>query len=230
MNRHLVIGVAAAIAFVVSVVWAGDSPTTILQQHTIDDFVLLVKFALWSATIFIVILTGIGVAFFGFDVRKARSSITDMTTELKKLVQEAKDEHENLAGLRDKLLSIEEQFYKAVSEAEDRIGQLGAEVETIAGQSEPDVMPSGDRKDPTREQNNPGLDASSPDRSNADLIREIIKNSSFSWTTMLRLMKKTALSREEILEEVRRMRDVEISIGRKTGDQIFRLKQMANQE
>lgn len=57
------------------------------------------------------------------------------------------------------------------------------------------------------------------------LIREVIESSSFEWTTIQRIMKKTGLSREQILEITRKMSGVEISFGKKTKDHIFKIKQ-----
>ncbi|MEA3117754.1 MAG: hypothetical protein QOI13_1024 [Paraburkholderia sp.] len=60
-------------------------------------------------------------------------------------------------------------------------------------------------------------------RNDSELLREIIENSFFTWTTIGRLVKKTGLSRDEILELARKTPGIEISRGSKTRDYIFRI-------
>lgn len=60
------------------------------------------------------------------------------------------------------------------------------------------------------------------ERSSLDLIREVIQTSSYEWTTIGRVVKRTGLNRESVLEEVRKASDIRISSGRKTQDFIFK--------
>ncbi|MEX3935903.1 hypothetical protein AB4Y32_29625 [Paraburkholderia phymatum] len=59
-------------------------------------------------------------------------------------------------------------------------------------------------------------------RTNIDLIRDVIRDSKYEWTTIGRIMNKTTLSRDQVLEEIRKASDIKIGRGRQTGDFIFK--------
>jgi hypothetical protein len=109
-------------------------------------------------------------------------------------------------------------YYKTeISDIGDRVestaNQIGASVEEQAGANEPPVR------------DNKGVQMTGlPQRTDSELIRDVIKNSKFDWTTIGRVMKKTGLERSQILELTRRMRDIEISMGSSTRDHIFRFR------
>ena len=55
-------------------------------------------------------------------------------------------------------------------------------------------------------------------------IREVIQASSFEWTTIGRIMKRTGLSHDVVTNICASMPDLEISRGKKTGDAIYKFK------
>lgn len=57
-----------------------------------------------------------------------------------------------------------------------------------------------------------------------DLIREVIRASSYEWTTIGKIIKRTGLTKEAIIEEIQKASDIQIGNGRKTHDFIFKLK------
>ena len=61
-------------------------------------------------------------------------------------------------------------------------------------------------------------------RTSLDLIREVISSSNYEWTTIGRIIKKTGLSREDILREARSGPDIEIGHGRQTNDYLLKFK------
>jgi homospermidine synthase len=61
-------------------------------------------------------------------------------------------------------------------------------------------------------------------RTSIDLIREVIRSSNYEWTTLGRVVKRTGLTRDAVLEEVRKASDIRIGTGRKTQDFIFKFK------
>ncbi len=153
------------------------------------DLVTFVKAAIWVGGAFLAAFAFIGVAFFGWDVHKARSSISEVQKEIKQQLEELRKDFAELKELKEKL------------------EQLGAQLEEAT--------------EPTKTSANR---AQVVERSNLDLIREVISTSSYEWTTIGRIMKRTGLSREEILREVRAAPDIQIGHGRKTQDNIFKFK------
>lgn len=152
-----------------------------------SDLLVLIKGAIWVGSIFIALFAFIGVAFFGWDVRKARASLADAQHETRELMKELHADFAEMKALKDKL------------------EQLGAQLEE-GGVDE--------SKEPPLER--------AAQRNPIDLIREVIKTSNYEWTTIGRVIKRTALNREQVLEEVRKAPDIRISNGRKTQDFIFK--------
>ena len=70
---------------------AADASQTLVKLDLSQDLITFLTFAIWCGAIFIAILAALGVAFFGFDVRKARSSIMEMTSELRGLIDDPVD-------------------------------------------------------------------------------------------------------------------------------------------
>jgi hypothetical protein len=186
--------------------------TTIVKLDLNNDLITLLRFAVWGGAIFLAVLAGLGVAFFGFDVRKARASIYEMTSELKKLIDEAKKEIDLLLSIRKEMVKIKTDFDASVADSRNKIEELGALIEAMA-----------DKTTEEREELGP-MNESQPRRSDRDLIQDIMRSSSFQWTTIHRLMKKSGLDRERILEIARSVPDIEISIGKKSRDHIFRFR------
>lgn len=190
---------------------AADAPQTVVKLDLSQDLITFLTFAIWCGGIFLVILAGIGVAFFGFDVRKARNSIIEMTSELRELIHNAKKEHEKLQSVQEELAQLKVRFDSTVADAERKIEELGAQIEEATGDTTGTTLTEAE-------------ELAQEGRSEEELIRELIKGSSFDWTTIGRLKKKTGLSSERILEQARAMQDIEISTGKKSQNHIFRLK------
>ena len=171
-------------ALAVTAASAPQSVTVSVDQ----DLLLLLKWAIWVGGIFLAAFAFIGIAFFGWDVRKARGSLADAQKETRDLLQELKTDFTEMKALKEKL------------------EQLGAQLEEGG----------------TQETKEPPLERAA-ERTSIDLIREVIRTSTYEWTTIGRLVKRTGLTREALLEEVRRAPDIHISTGRKTQDYIFKL-------
>jgi hypothetical protein len=161
----------------------------------ISDFVTVLKWAFEIGLALLVTIAGLGVTFFGFDVRRARSSIETDTFELKKTIEEAK---------KIKLLIDED--YKKVREIMDEFEQTASLLAELTGEvPDPPKAPEGGRTP-------------------QELIKEIISNSRFEWTTIGRIMKTTGLDRSRIMDLVHSMKDIRIGTSKKSHDVIFRLK------
>ncbi|AXI01614.1 hypothetical protein [Aquirhabdus parva] len=173
-----------------SIAIAADMPAQKLVTLSIDqDLITFLKACLWGGGIFLAIFSFIGLAFFGWDVSKAKGSLLDAQKEIRELLNESKANFSSMKELREKL------------------EQLGAQLE------ENDITFA---KEPVLKNNET--------RSPIDLIREVINSSNFEWTTIERVIKRTGLSRDAILNEVRKAPDIKISSGRKTQDFIFKIK------
>jgi F0F1-type ATP synthase membrane subunit b/b' len=181
---------------------ATPSPTAVFCVN--QDVFTFVKYTVIAAGIFLGALAFIGLAFFGFDVRKAQSTIQSAKRDINAQVKEAEL---ILLEAHRASTEIKEKFDKSVRTAEEQIEKLGAEIEAYADK-EPAKQPS----------------AVSGQRDETELLKEIIRNSTFHWSTIKRLVNKTGLSRDRILEIARGDRDFVISVGKKTGDHIFTLR------
>ncbi|MFJ1260749.1 hypothetical protein [Cupriavidus sp. CuC1] len=178
---------------------ASASTTVALSDR---DLVTLIKGAIWVGGIFIAVFAFFSVTFFGIDVRKARAALLDAQKETRALLDE---------------LNVD---FAAMKDLKEKLEQLGAQLEDSA---EP---PS--KSYPLTE----SVDSSSRElastmrtvRTDLELIREVIKSSAYDWTTIGRLVKRSGLSRDAILEEIRRAPDIQISTCRTTQDYIFKLK------
>jgi len=167
-------------------------PASAPQAVTVSvdsDLLTLFKGAIWAAGIFLAAFAFIGIAFFGWDVRKARASLADAQSETRALLKELQADFAEMKSLKDKL------------------EQLGAQLEEDGSEG---------AKEPLLER--------AVERSSIDLIREVIKTSSYEWTTIGRIVKRTGLTREQVLEQARKAPDIRIGNGRKTQDFIFKLK------
>ncbi|MGI4813426.1 MAG: hypothetical protein ACRYG5_12835 [Janthinobacterium lividum] len=179
---------------------ASSSPNVTLSVD--KDLVTLLKCAVWAGGIFIAVFAFFSVAFFGVDVRKARSALIDAQKETRDLLKELKVDFEAMKDLKEKL------------------EQLGAQLEE-GSESNSETDTSNDSANQIPAQSS----FSAPTgRSDSDLIREVIQSSTYDWTTIGRVEKRTGLSRDVILEAVRKAPDMEISTGKKTMDFIFRSK------
>lgn len=172
---------------------AATTPNPVLIIQLTSDVVSFFKASVVVAGIFVTALAFIGVAFFGFDVRRARSSIQAAEDDARKTSRSARELFENITSQHDKLKDLER-----------RVEEIGAQAEAVVDTQL--VEPHSGQRD------------------NSDLLREIIATSSFTWTTIGRLTKKTGLSRDEVLELARKTPGIEISMGLKTHDFIFRIR------
>ncbi len=182
---------------------AASAPLT--TTISIDrDLVVLLKGAIWAGGIFIAIFAFISVAFFGVDVRNARAALLDAQKDTRNRLDELKIDFEALKDLKDK------------------IEQLGTQLE--------DVTETGPAADPTAtstagagSSSGKRSDTESTVRTNIDLIKEVIRDSAFEWTSIRTVMKRTGLPRDIVLEEIRRSPDITIGTGT-SKDFIFKLK------
>lgn len=198
--------------------FATDAPPAQVTLNLTEDAVKFFKAAVWIGGGFVTILAILGVAFFGFDVRKAHASINESTAELKKLLTDAQALHAEIKKTHEELSELKSKYEINAKERENNIEELGAKIEeltdkvTVVELTEPAVFDfvAKEKQEPSRDI--------------PTLIRDVIESSSFEWTTIQRIMKKTGLSREQIQETTQKMSDVEISLGKKTKDHIFKIK------
>ncbi|WP_454805267.1 hypothetical protein [Paraburkholderia fungorum] len=180
-----------------------DSASSSAVTVSVDrDLITLLKGAIWVGSIFIAIFAFIGIAFFGMDVRKARTTLHDAQKETREMLAELKSDFEALKGLKDKL------------------EQLGAQLEESEESSSEHVVPT----DGGNQQAATVAIPTSEGRTDAELIREVMRSSSYDWTTIGTIQRRTGLPRDTVLETVRKAHDIHISTGRATKDFIFRLK------
>lgn len=186
----------------------GAQTTTV----TVDaDLVRLLKAAIYAGGAFLLVAAGIGLAFFGWDVRNARTSILDAVKEATTLLNDLKSKIEHSQELMEKL------------------EQLGAQLEEV-GEARLDAKHSeavASHKNSTGATESEGgpvetILQDSP-RTNIELIRSVIASGSYEWTTIGRVINRTGLSREQVLEEVRKARCIKIAKGKQTHDYIFKL-------
>lgn len=140
------------------VAYASDSGS-VSKDITItinENIILFLKAVFWIAGIFIAFFSFVCVAFFGFDVRMASISINDARKEVEAIRKELYNEIDMIRKDKD-LLKIEK----------DNIEQRGAQLD--------------ETKDNLNLQ---GFVPPQGSRSNLDLIREIIKDSNYTWTTI----------------------------------------------
>ncbi|MFX0066849.1 MAG: hypothetical protein ACFFC7_32345 [Candidatus Hermodarchaeota archaeon] len=252
---------------IIPVLLAADEPVskphdTAVTINLTKDLISFIKIAVWIFGIFIAILAFLGVAFFGFDVRKARAAIQDSLNEIREIMDQATILKGSIESTYSELEDLKDKFTRTTEEAENYIQELGAQVEeltesvstkrdTIQENAKDKFVSDNERAEnyledelghqvalPTpswREscEDSDKADQSSDEtyvedeenkRSIQDLLVEIITGSSFKWTTIKRLMNKTGLSRDEILDYARKNPKIEISLGKKGKDHIFRIK------
>lgn len=173
-----------------SVIAAEPIATAKVTTLSVDqDLVSFVKFAIWAGGIFLAVFASIGIAFFGWDVRKARAAILDAQKETSKQLKELQADYEALKQLKENL------------------EQLGAQLEESVETRSNDIATS-----------------KTNGRSNLDLIREVIATSNYKWTTIGRIVKRTGLKRDKIIEEVQSAPEIQIGYGLKTKDIIYKFK------
>jgi hypothetical protein len=180
----LLLYVVPAATLAASVASAPQSVTLTVDQ----DLVMVLKWTIWVGGIFLFSYASIGLAFFGWDVRKARASLGDAQKETRDKLQKLQIDFDEMKKLKEKL------------------EQLGAQLEE--GGSE-------ETKEPPLKRGT--------ERTNIDLIREVIRTSNYEWTTIGRVVKRTGLSQEDVLVEVRKAPEIYIGTGRKTQNFIFKI-------
>ncbi len=216
-KRHILI--FSLFFIIIPVLLAADEP--VLKQHdtavTINltkDLISFFKMAVWIFGIFIAILAFLGIAFFGFDVRKARAAIQDSLKEIREINEQANVLKDAIQSTYKELEDLKDKFNRNADDAENSIQELGAQVEELTDVS----YEKSDKADQSISETDV------EERTDQDLIVEIITNSRFKWTTIKRLMNKTGLSKDEILGSARKNPKIEIAIGKRAKDHIFRLK------
>jgi hypothetical protein len=210
----------------------GVDASSIPQQITLSvdaDLIAFVKTTIWLGGIFLAIggflltiYALIGVAFFGFDVRKARGSLNDVQNEVREKLNELHKDYEVLKDLKGKLGELGAKLQEDIESLQD----LKEKREELDAKPQEGTKPSAsvhgrmNFRDAAPTVCPPASIAGT--RSNIDLIREIIASSNYEWTTIGRIMKKTGLSHDEILQEARSAPDIIIGYGRQTNDNLFK--------
>lgn len=207
--------------------------SSIPQQITLSvdaDLIAFVKTTIWLGGSFLVIFAAIGITFFGWDVRKARGSITDAQKEVNELLKESRKDHDALKELKGKLEELGAKLQEDIESLQDlkeKREELGKKPQEATETPTPSVA-APERmafRDTVKTFLRPGATPSiEGKRSNIDLIREVIASSNYEWTTIGRIMKKTGLSQDEILREARSAPDIIISYSNQTKDNIFKFK------
>ncbi|MFC2110868.1 hypothetical protein ACFLQ5_00295 [Bacteroidota bacterium] len=185
-----------------------------IEVNVDKDLVTFVKSAFWIAGIFLAIVSFMGIAFFGFDVRNARKHLSDTKKELDEKSELLKELFDDVKNEKQTLEKNREDFELYVKQAQEKVEQLGAEIEGITNLKDETISGKAEKLTP-----------SSDDSDNSELIKEIISNSSFEWTSLKRIISKTGLDRDKILQIARKDPNIEISIGNKSKDHIFKLNQ-----
>lgn len=83
---------------------ASAASTPQLVSVSVDqDLLTLIKIAVWAGGAFLAVYALIGLTFFGWDVRKARTSLLDAQKETNELLQELKTDLNKMKELKEKL-------------------------------------------------------------------------------------------------------------------------------
>ena len=182
----------------------GAESNPVPQQITVSidaDLITFFKSAIELGGAFLFIYAIIGVIFFGWDVKKAHDSIIDAQREAKDMVKELNEERKEVKDGLKELLKDQ----RAFKDLKERLEQLGAKLQEESESHQQSPV------------------ASSNERSNIELIRQIIESSDFEWTTIGRIMNKTGLSRNDVLQEARAAPDIEIGYNRQTQAPLFKI-------
>lgn len=221
-----------------SLVWGGAA-SSVPQQITMSvdaDLIAFVKVTIWLGGGFLVIFAALGIAFFGWDVRKARGSILDAQKEVNELLKESRKDLNALKELKENLGELGAQLQEEMESLQDlkkKREELGEKSQEDSESSPPSAAVPTRMEFRDAASQVPVSSICSPTspmagmRSDLDLIREVIASSNYEWTTIGRLMKKTGLPHDEILQEARSAPDIIISYGRQTKDNIFKFKTSA---
>jgi cell division protein FtsB len=175
------------------------------------DIVTFVKFAIYTGSGFLLIFASIGLCFFGWDVHKTRSQFISQRDELKIM-------HDEVTAK-----------VKKIHELMEKYEELGAQIEESTDDNlrSIDNVPRGRAATFAMAGNGSAVNEKENHRGDLDIIKEVISSSSYKWTTIGRVIKKTGLNKEDILREVRSSPDLEIGFGRKTQDYLIRFKDQA---
>jgi hypothetical protein len=214
---------------------ADGSPSPHQITMSVDaDLIEFVKIAIWLGGGFLIVYALIGVAFFGWDVRKAQASLLDAQKGAKDAQMEVKnllkDLREDYAALKDLKERFEEVGAKVqeLSEARSPAGAVTHETRgalvgpgaVLAGVADVESVAFGAGLTDSEHVSPQPMSAQS--RSNIDLIRNVIASSHFEWTTMGRIMDMTGLSSDDIVQAARDAGDIVITRSRQTDDFLFK--------
>jgi len=183
-----------------------------------ENLVTFVKGAIWVGGIFLAIFTFIGVAFFGWDVRKARNSIAEIQKEM---VQSIKEIRSDIISMKE----MKEEFEELGAQLEETMDNYKIQIPSPEDMPTPGASQSGGFG--TLFMDTDTKIESKQSRSDLNIIKEVISSSNYKWTTIGRIVKKTGLDKDSILREARSSSDIEIGFGKSTQDYILRFKEKA---
>jgi len=123
MKKRLVFSLIIVSFLTIPLVIHGADPLSakedlVLKINLTNDIVVFVKAAIWTFGIFIAILAFLGVAFFGFDIRKAKTGIQDSLKELREIIEQARELKKSIEETQKELIQIRENFTAKAKEAE----------------------------------------------------------------------------------------------------------------
>lgn len=216
MKRFVLSALVLAVLAGATIAQTSEGPADESVKVELAELLTFAKITVVVGGSFIAVLAFIGVAFFGFDVRKARSSIEDATNqllartkEIEELQNQVLKDHSEFASMKSKfegfVRDAQIQFDEFTAEAESRLAKYAAQIEAVADTSAA-VEPRDLSKD------------------SEETIRDVIQSSKFDWTSLQRLVNKTGYSRDQVLEVARHAADIEIGMGKKSREHIFRVK------
>jgi hypothetical protein len=146
------------------------------------------------------------------EIKILKKDIEDAQKELRKTIDDAQND----------LSAMKNRFEDTAAAAQDQVQQIGALIEEmVEGAKRP--SPSAAAASSTATATGASGQTGSK-QTPEELIRKVIKRSSFKWTTLGTLKKRTGFDAEQVVDLARSMPDVVMSIGKTSQERIFRLE------
>lgn len=189
-----------------------------------------IKISLIVAGSYITLFAAIGITFFGWDIRKAKSSMHDELGKFHLELQQLKAQVEEAKMYINAKFTESKEMFKTLEDAKNRLEEIGAHLEETkdmsddAGVDDSYSSQSQNNSDYGKSKSENNSTKSTHTRSDLDLIKDIMSSSKYTWTTIKRIQNKTGLSRETILKLTRSDPGIVISIGKDSKDHIFKFR------